>query len=227
MDFDLVPPGGAGPLRIGMTRQAAGTALESLRDLSLVSASDRPGQHVFRPSGLVISIHCVRGVLEAVQLGRPSLQTDRVLFRGVDVFALAAREVVQRVGEFTAIEEDPDDAASFIAPDLLLRLLLQLGPAGSAWVPGYPDDWDQRVTHRVTYAVDDFLVAVRTAIPYPALFAARDALVEAAESALLFPIGGRQPIRGMQGLGWSRRIGGALYVFEVTGPRPLENAPDG
>ncbi|MFG3208092.1 hypothetical protein [Streptomyces sp. NPDC048192] len=38
----------------------------------------------------------------------------------MDVFALAAREVVRRVGEFTAIVEDPDDAASFIAPDLLL-----------------------------------------------------------------------------------------------------------
>jgi hypothetical protein len=39
MDFDLVPPSGVGPLRIGMTPQAAGTALDSLRDLSLVSAA--------------------------------------------------------------------------------------------------------------------------------------------------------------------------------------------
>ncbi|MFG3207375.1 hypothetical protein [Streptomyces sp. NPDC048192] len=130
MDFDLVPPSGVGPLRIGMTRQAAGAALNSLRDLSAVSASDRPGQHVFRPSGLMISIHCVRDKLEAVELGRPSLQTDRVLFRGVDVFALAARGVVQRVGEFTAIVEDADDAASFVAPDLLL----------SFWRPFAADD---------------------------------------------------------------------------------------
>ncbi|MFI1189824.1 hypothetical protein [Streptomyces californicus] len=120
MDFDLVPPTGVGPLRIGMTRHAASTALGLLRDPSAVSESDRPGQHVFRPSGLMISIHCMRDILEAIELGRPSSRTDRVLFRGVDVFALPAREVVQRMGEFTSIEEDPDDDASFIAPDLLL-----------------------------------------------------------------------------------------------------------
>jgi hypothetical protein len=120
MDFDLAPPTGVGPLRIGMTRHAANAALDSLRDRSAISESDQPGQHVFRPSGLMISIHCMRDKLEAVELARPSYQTDRVLFQGVDVFALPAREVVRRVGEFTSIEEDPDDDASFIAPDLLL-----------------------------------------------------------------------------------------------------------
>ncbi|MFF0476381.1 hypothetical protein [Streptomyces sp. NPDC004284] len=120
MDFDLAPPTGVGPLRIGMTRHEADTALDSLRDLSVVSESDRPGQHVLRPSGLMISIHCMRDMLEAVELWRPSSRTDRVLFQGVDVFALPAREVVRRVGEFTSIEEDPDDDASFIAPDSLL-----------------------------------------------------------------------------------------------------------
>ncbi|MET7987377.1 hypothetical protein [Streptomyces sp. NPDC005281] len=49
MDFDLAPPIGVGPLRIGMTRQSANTALDSLRDLSAVSESDRPGQHIFLP----------------------------------------------------------------------------------------------------------------------------------------------------------------------------------
>ncbi|MGN5632812.1 hypothetical protein [Streptomyces sp. AC154] len=109
MDFDLAPPTGVGPLRIGMTRHAADMALDSLRDPAAVSASDRPGQHVFRPSGLMISIHCVREALEAVELARPSVQTDRVLFQDVDVFALPAREVVRRVGGLASIGEDPDD----------------------------------------------------------------------------------------------------------------------
>ncbi|MFD6280169.1 hypothetical protein ACFWFI_32105 [Streptomyces sp. NPDC060209] len=130
MDFDLAPPNGVGPLRIGMTRHAANTALDSLRDPSAISESDRSGQHVFRPSGLMISIHCARDMLEAIELGRPSSQTDRVLFQGVDVFAPPAREVVRRVGELTSIEEDPDDDASFIAPDLLL----------SFWRPFAADD---------------------------------------------------------------------------------------
>jgi hypothetical protein len=72
MDFDLAPPTGVGPLRIGMARQSANTALDSLRDLSAVWESDRPGQHVFRPSGLMISIHCMRDMLEAVER-RPSV----------------------------------------------------------------------------------------------------------------------------------------------------------
>lgn len=130
MDFDLAPPAGVGPLRIGMTRHAASTALDSLRDLSEISESDRPGQHVFRPSGLMISIHCVRDMLEATELGRPSSRTDRVLLQGVDVFALPAREVVRRVGEFASIVEDPDDDASFIARDLLV----------SFWRPFAADD---------------------------------------------------------------------------------------
>ncbi|MFB7447560.1 hypothetical protein [Streptomyces sp. NPDC056194] len=130
MDFDLAPPTGVGPLQIGMTRQSADTALDSLRDLSALSESDRPGQHVFRPSGLMISIHCMRDVLEAVELGRPSTRTDRVVFRGLDVFALPARELVQRLGEHTSIEADPDDPVCFVAPDLLL----------SFWRPFAADD---------------------------------------------------------------------------------------
>ncbi|MET4644635.1 hypothetical protein ABID95_004384 [Streptomyces atratus] len=130
MDFDLAPPTGVGPLRIGMTRHAANTALDALRDLAALSESDQPGQHVFRPSGLMISIHCMRDRLEAIELARPSAQTDRVLFQGVDVFALFAREVVRRVGEYTSVEADPDDAGSFIAQDLLL----------SFWRPFAADD---------------------------------------------------------------------------------------
>ncbi|MFD4339024.1 hypothetical protein ACFWPP_17850 [Streptomyces anulatus] len=72
----------------------------------------------------------MRDMLEAIELGRPSSQTDRVLFQGADVFALPAREVVQRMGQFTSLEEDPDDDASFIAPDLLL----------SFWRPFAADD---------------------------------------------------------------------------------------
>lgn len=120
MDFDLVPPIGVGPLRIGMARDAAGSALDSLRDGSAISDADSPGQHVFRPSGLMISIDCVRDTLQAIELGRPLTRADRVMFRDLDVFALPARVVVERMREYTVIDADPDDPASFTAPDLLL-----------------------------------------------------------------------------------------------------------
>ncbi|MFF2382605.1 hypothetical protein [Streptomyces sp. NPDC058108] len=120
MDLDLAPPAGVGPLLIGMPRQAANTALDSLRDLTSVSDSDRPGQHIFRPSGLMISIDCMQGRLEAIELGRPAAATDRVMFRGLDVFSLPAREVVRLMREHTTVRADPEDPASFVAPDLLL-----------------------------------------------------------------------------------------------------------
>jgi hypothetical protein len=69
-------------------------------------------------------------MLEAVELGRPSAQTDRVIFRGLDVFAIPAGELVQRISEYTSIGADRDDSASFIASDLLL----------SFWRPFAADD---------------------------------------------------------------------------------------
>ncbi|MHC5260835.1 hypothetical protein ACYSUO_23380 [Streptomyces sp. UC4497] len=120
MEFELVPPVGVGPLQIGMSRHDANSALESLRALEEVSASDQAGRHIFRPSGLMISIGCMRDRLESVELGRPSTSEDAVLFRGIDVFALPAREVVRRVAEVTSIEPAEEDPASFVAPDLLL-----------------------------------------------------------------------------------------------------------
>ncbi|WP_370415234.1 hypothetical protein [Streptomyces fradiae] len=120
MDFLLEPPHGVGPLRIGMPRDEADGALLSLREPSAVSASDQPGQHVFRPSGLMVSIHSMRGELLAVELGRPATAADRVLFRDVDVFGLPAREVVRRIRAYTPVVEDADDPDCFRAPDLLL-----------------------------------------------------------------------------------------------------------
>lgn len=75
-------------------------------------------------------IHCTRDMLEAIELGRPSVPTDRVIFRGLDLFAVPARELVRRMGEYTSIEADPDDPASFVASDLLL----------SFWRPFAADD---------------------------------------------------------------------------------------
>jgi hypothetical protein len=81
--------------------------------------------------------------------------------------------------------------------------------------------------HRVEATMLAFEADVRRAIAYRALYAARDALVKVAETAGLFVIGGRQPVRGLEGRGWVRRIGNALWQFEVTEARPLEKARGG
>jgi hypothetical protein len=68
MDLVLDPPHGLGPLRMGTTRETANSALEQLRDTACLSESDRPGQRILRPSGLMISIECVR---DTVLVARP------------------------------------------------------------------------------------------------------------------------------------------------------------
>ncbi|MEV0094102.1 hypothetical protein [Streptomyces sp. NPDC050738] len=121
MDFVLDPPTGVGPLRIGSSREEATAALEELRFPGHVHRSDEPGRWLFRPSGLSFNLGCVRGVLESVEMGRPS-GGDRVLYRGIDLFGLPAKEVAARLGEVTRLVEDEDGEAGFVAPDLLLAL---------------------------------------------------------------------------------------------------------
>ncbi|MBF6126429.1 hypothetical protein [Nocardia brasiliensis] len=122
MDFELDPPLGVGPLRVGMVRTDAVAALQSLRDADDVSESDSTGQYIFRPSGLMMRIECSDNRLLAVELGRPETDADTVHFQGVDVFGLPAREVVERLRQRVSIEPAQDDPASFVAPDLLLSL---------------------------------------------------------------------------------------------------------
>ncbi|GAB3871892.1 hypothetical protein GCM10029964_009320 [Kibdelosporangium lantanae] len=118
MDFDLDPPNGVGPLRLGMSQAEAVAALHALHDRPGPPGSD---VHVFRSSDLMVRIECQDGRLVSVEFGRPPTGlTDRVLFRGVDVFTPSARDVVEKLSEIVRIEADPDDDASYLAPDLLL-----------------------------------------------------------------------------------------------------------
>ena len=120
MDLVLEPPDALGWLRIGMGRTEASIALDRFKDASALSASDQPGLRVFRPSGLMVSVsYGADGTVEAIELGRPYDSGDTVTYRGVDVFALPAKEVVSQLSHFVALVEE-DDGASFVAPDLLL-----------------------------------------------------------------------------------------------------------
>lgn len=67
-------------------------------------------------------------------------------------------------------------------------------------------------------AMTEFVAAVRRAIPYEALYEARQALVEAARTYNIFVIGMRQPMPFGGRWEWARRIGDAVYLFEVEPP---------
>jgi hypothetical protein len=133
MEFVLDPPHGVGPLRIGMARAEANAALEQLRDASEISASDSPGRRIVRPSGLMVSIGCMHDRLQAVELWRPGPRADTVRFRGIDVFNLPARALVEHLRGHIVIEQGEDDPASFCAPELVLSL----------WRPFEADDEPQ------------------------------------------------------------------------------------
>lgn len=122
MDLELDPPRGVGPLRIGMARVEANAALEQLREVDAVSASDVSGRHIIRPSGLMVSIGCMRDRVQAVELSRPQTDADSVCFRGIDVFNLPARQVVERLRREIEIRQAEDDPASYCASELVLSL---------------------------------------------------------------------------------------------------------
>lgn len=73
--------------------------------------------------------------LRAVELGRPVSSDDAVRFRGIDVFNLPARAVVQQLRRHIAIDRDEDDPASYCAPELVLSL----------WRPFEADDEPQEI----------------------------------------------------------------------------------
>ncbi|MEU1597962.1 hypothetical protein ABZ468_35310 [Streptomyces sp. NPDC005708] len=68
-------------------------------------------------------------------------------------------------------------------------------------------------------AMADFRTAVRRAIPYEALYETRRALVEAARCYQLFVVGMRQPMPADSLGEWARRLGEAVYLFEVLPPQ--------
>jgi hypothetical protein len=163
--------------------------------------------------------------------------------RGHEVDVLVSLAVMQNEGPQEKPEEEPTVAAVIALTGLCHARFEELSyfdMAKRAWERAYrkgvaalgvlmrdlPDAPDIDLT-RICHAVDAFLADVNRAIGYRPLFEARKALVEAADSALLFPVGGRQPAWGLEGRGWRRRIGGAEYRFEVTDARPLEKAPGG
>ncbi|MGY0002703.1 hypothetical protein [Micromonospora sp. I033] len=124
MDFELEPPDGVGPLRLGMTLDAARSALAGLGELSGPLHANRPG------GGLGLAVGTgVGGRVNSVELYRPQA-LDVVRYRDVDVFGLPAEEVVQRLRRHARVLPDEEDEGCFIAPDLLLSL----------WRPFVSDD---------------------------------------------------------------------------------------
>ncbi len=119
MEFELEPPHGVGPLRLGMTADEARAALAALGGLS---GSPATSFWATRPSGLAFTVGFgVDGRVNAVEVARPE-GTDVVRYRDVDVFGLPALAVVERLRRHTPVTADEDQEGCFTAPTLLLAL---------------------------------------------------------------------------------------------------------
>lgn len=118
MDFVLDPPYAVGPLRLGMTTDEAGVALETLGPL-MPTASGELAVHL--PSGLGFSVGFgvgpTRGRVNVIEAWRPH-ERDVVRYRDVDVFRIAALEVVERLRRHIDLVPNEDDDA----PELYLAL---------------------------------------------------------------------------------------------------------
>lgn len=128
MIFELNPPQGAGPLRIGATVYDTTELLKQLGTLAILCGikGRRPGWGVHRPSGLFISaLFDADDRVEAIQFGRPDGNVDAITYDGLDVFTTPAADLVAQLRQRTIIHvEAEEDGCSFTAPSLLLSLWL-------------------------------------------------------------------------------------------------------
>jgi hypothetical protein len=139
--FDLEPPRGVGPLLIGMTRTEA---LEVLRTWGEPepfqrTAQDSLGWLVRRVA--TTFVYCDScGIVEAIEFGSPGrgvVAGDRVMYRGIDLFATRAREVLQSLCLLGVEMYESERGSAFTAPDILLALWRYGEPYGEDGLPEF------------------------------------------------------------------------------------------
>jgi hypothetical protein len=139
MRFDLDPPYGVGALRIGMTREEARKALETLGQCRpFARHNSPPGWLVDRGrSGngtTAIFAYCdASGQVNAIEFGTPGFGTpaeDEIVYRDIDVFRSPVAEVVAAIRRLGEIVDEEEAASSFVAPNVLLALWRDGGPRG-------------------------------------------------------------------------------------------------
>jgi hypothetical protein len=142
--FDLDPPNGVGALRIGMTREEARKALETLGQCRPFARYDSPpGWLVDRGrSGngtTAIFAYCdASGHVDAIEFGTPGFGTpaeDGIVYRDIDLFRSPASEVVATIRQLGVILEEKEAASSFVAPNVFLALWRDGGPEGPDGMP--------------------------------------------------------------------------------------------
>ncbi|MFF5081850.1 hypothetical protein ACFY36_32770 [Actinoplanes sp. NPDC000266] len=121
--LELLPPEGAGPVRVGMGIDEAERALSGIEGFAHLgsrnSAVPTRGRAEF-DSGLTVVALTMNDRVNGVEIFRP-LTPVPVTYAGIDVFATRSEVVIERLRESTRVISE-DDGALIVAPDLLLSL---------------------------------------------------------------------------------------------------------
>jgi len=128
--YDVVPHEGIGPVRLGMTREAAREAMERAGVL-LPPVQGEPSRDVYHDAGFQVS-YDTSGTVEYIELSRGAPFVAR--YRGVDVFTAPADELVALVAETAPYDpHDPELGYTYLFAALDLSL----------WRPELPEDCEE------------------------------------------------------------------------------------
>ncbi|GAA2096446.1 hypothetical protein [Actinomadura alba] len=122
MILEATPPEGVGPVRIGMTIDAAEAALRTIPGYRPPAEQGVPTRGTAHyESGMSIEVETAPGgTVEAVQVHRP-YGPVAVEYRGIDLLRTPAAQVVERLGALTELEED-EGGRGYTALGVLLAL---------------------------------------------------------------------------------------------------------
>jgi len=125
LGIELIPPDGAGPVRIGMTIAEAERALSLLPGFRYLgtpgSMIPAPGRAGFESGLTFVALSGPSGHVVGVEIFRAWRQHVPVTYKGLDVFGLHSNVVIDRLGGMTRVVEQ-EYGAAILAPDLLLAL---------------------------------------------------------------------------------------------------------
>ena len=119
--YEATPRVGVGPVKLGMTREEVRRVMPGPCDSFLKGLNPEHETDAFHDRGFQVFYGGEGPVVEYIELSRES--GFRVLYRGLDVFATPADQVLAHVSGDAAIDpNDPELGYAYIFPDLDLSL---------------------------------------------------------------------------------------------------------
>jgi hypothetical protein len=135
MRFEIVPFAGVGPVRLGMHRGEVSARMGLLPDEFRKTPSAAYTTDAFHDSCFQVFYAGTEPLVEYIELSRHS--GFEAFFDGVDVFALSAVELVERLSRRAAFDvNDPELGYSYVFPEWELALWRPIVPENDSDADG-------------------------------------------------------------------------------------------